>query len=211
MPDEITTGQTSNEPAAAINPEAAVSDATAAPPVTTTPEPPAPDPIDISPDEFAAGVRQLEQAMATAWASRELTATQIIQNLPDQEAQKAELARLAQEKREWQTAQQLIPFQLNQRNQALQAIAKQTGVPVSLLAVAKDQNDVNTIIGTWQRAHPVRQAAPAPAAPAAQADPAPTGPAPKVDSGVNAGVGAGGNEVWRSMSAADKIAWALKS
>lgn len=168
------------------------------------PAPVVENPVDISPEEFAAGVRTLEQSMATAWASRELTTKQLISQVEDPDQRQQALSKLELEKAQWQVASQLIPMQLAQRNNALQEIAKQTGVPVSVLATAKSQEDVTTLINAWGKAHPKAAPTPAPTE-VVQA----TGT--KIDSGVNTGTGAGKQEVWRNMSAADKIAWALRS
>ena len=185
----------------------------AAPVVEPVAAVPAPQVPDISPAEFAAGVRNLEQAMAVAWASREQTAKQLIEQVPDDDIKAKQLQQLELEKVQWQLAQAQIPQQLQQRHAALQEISTRTGVPVKLLATAKTESDIVTIIDAWgnrpQAAAP-NQGAPSQQAVLPQADPVQP-VAQKVDSAVNTGAGGAGQESWRSLSAADKIAYALRS
>lgn len=200
-------------PEPATTPEVQIASATAVAPVAAAPEAPiaVPGPVnDISAEEFAAGLRTLEQAMAVAWTSREQTAKELIGKVEDQDAQKTQLAQLELEKAQWQTAQALIPLQLQQRHAALQEISRRTGVPVTLLATAKTEQDVQTIVTTWVSAHP-RPAAPVQAP--VQATP-PAGdqiqPVSKIDSGINTGAGSAGQEPWRNLSASDRVAFALR-
>jgi hypothetical protein len=168
-------------------------------------EAPAIDPIDVSPEEMEGTIAAASAMTAMYWRAQlealdreiEVAAPEQKQGVTERRQQVAQAAT---------QAINTIPGQLKNWQDGLVRTAKETGVPVSVLAEAKNKAELDMIIVRYKLTHPE------PAKPAAKKVDAPEkgedSPVRvrQTDSGVS--VGAGGED-WRNLSAMEKIKYAL--
>lgn len=168
------------------------------------------DPIDVSQEEMD-GALAAAGAMTTMYWRAQLDAIdQQYQEAPEEQKpavaqKKAEVVRAAQ-----QSITQ-VPVELKRWQDTLVKTAKETGVPVSVLADARNKSEMDSTITRYLLTHPKPaspQAASTKAAtPVVEPEDDPPARQRQIDSGVNVGTGA---EDWRNLSPMDKIKYGLK-
>ena len=180
---------------------------------------------DFSAGELDAALRVIE-AQAAASMMTEFRATEmVVKALPETEENKAQLT-LARQQLELQRQQlqhqvgTVIPQAMQQYKAFLLKQHEDHGIPISLLATATNEQQLNAIITEWGRAHPKTQAnkevvpgVSTTAGGQASGAPAPSpvtpqvAPARPMDSGVTSGGPT--DEPWRNLSAREKVLFGM--
>ena len=184
------------------------------PPNPTAPAAIAPPPVDMTEGEIVAAAQELDRTLAATWTTREATMREfasqaVAQGTEEGKAQaQAILAKLETERAQWTAIAAVLPVKMQEQARYIANVAKEQGVPVSLLRMAKTDQDVHNIVQAWQKEHPKTTAAPAPVVPVGGKPKDEPTPPQKVDSGVT--VGSQHKEEWRGMSALDRIKFGMR-
>ena len=227
MPDELT-------------PPASVVVAPVTEPVVAPTEPvvaPVTDPVvvaPVTPPDFSAGeldaaLRVIEAQAAASMTTEFRAAEIVVKALPETEENKAQL-NLARQQLELQRQQlqhqlgTVIPQAMQQYKTFLLKQHEDHGIPISLLATATNEQQLNAIITEWGKAHPKvnkevvpgvsttagGQASGAPAPPLTQPLTQVVTP-PVAAKPMDSGVTSGGptEEPWRNLSAREKVLFGM--
>lgn len=227
MPDDVTPPV--GEPTSTVvAPE--VVPAVVAPPVETPPAPPAPIATpDIGVAELDSAIRLME-AQVAAGMTTDLRAKEMVLNqIPETAENKAQrdmaVQQLALERQQLQhQLQNVLPQALGQYKATLLKINTDDGVPISLLATAQSEQQLEILRREWVKAYPktqVKEAVPsgtvvaggragvppAPAVTPSTEGATPPTPVVVLDSGQTSGGPT--DEPWRNMTAKEKIIFGM--
>ena len=172
---------------------------------TTTEE--TPEVVEVNVEDIEAAARldaaipALEAVLFSKWNEAAASYDSAIRSEEDEGAKRL----LQAEKKEKEAeAKQAISQQVHNSRlwvDAVKQAAKESGVPVSILAKATSEEDVKTFIKHYSK--PIKAAPAAVVEPAAAEEPVAPAEEVHVDSGVN--TGGSGSDPWRTMSPMDKI------
>ena len=193
-----------------------------------------PVPVVVAPPDYSAGeldaaLRILEAQAAASMTTEFRAAEMVVKSLPETEENKAQL-NLARQQLELQRQQlqhqlgTVIPQAMQQYKAFLLKQHEDHGIPISLLATATTEQQLNAIITEWGKAHPKQvnkevvpggsttaggqaSGSPAPSPQTAAPVAAQAPPAKPMDSGVTSGGPT--DEPWRNLSAREKVLFGM--